>query len=460
MNLLRYIALMLHPGLITPTDIERCMQMAFNAKFNSCCLSRQVGAVITDEKYYIKAVGWNDVPQNQVPCSLRCLKKYFSENDKNTFSKFEINDDTFRKTLRKINKSYSELSPENNELLDMYDILFCFKDIYNGIKDDKNQVYTRSLHAEENAFLQASKFGGQGIQGGKLFVTASPCELCSKKSYQLGIRDIYYIDPYPGISATHILKHGDDKHNPKLNLFYGAIGNAYVSLYTQRFARKDELQLMSSINMKTMAKQSNKGKSSNISSYNDLEYNKVSLTLTFNNRYEVEFLQEMKFSILKSNIQEIVKSFSWTGSNQFTKTEISGNGNYSIEKESFTDGIHYYTVKFEKPLRVGDNHNIKIKTVALDEQEVMNPILFHHVKFKTNDLKMTVRFKKDGFNGQKPIDGKVKFNIYADINKNILFETSDKEVKETKNYYEFSVSVQKPMLLYTYAFKWGFIKIF
>lgn len=244
-SLVKYIALMLHPGLITPSRIERSMQVAFTAKFNSGCLSRQVGAVITDEKCYVKAIGWNDAPQGQVSCNLRSVHDYFSDKDERTYSQFELENQNFNEKLKTINDAYKE-----SDIGEKYNIPFCFKDIYNVIKKDKNQVYTRSLHAEENAFLQLAKFGGQGIQGGKLFVTASPCELCSKKSYQLGIKDIYYIDPYPGIATTHVLKIGDMETNPKLHLYYGAIGNAYVSLYMQRFAIKDELQLLSGVKTK------------------------------------------------------------------------------------------------------------------------------------------------------------------------------------------------------------------
>ena len=47
-SLARIVALLMHPGLVTPTKIERCMQVAMTAKLNSGCLSRQVGAVVTD----------------------------------------------------------------------------------------------------------------------------------------------------------------------------------------------------------------------------------------------------------------------------------------------------------------------------------------------------------------------------------------------------------------------------
>lgn len=107
----------------------------------------------------------------------------------------------------------------------------------------KNQVYTRALHAEENAFLQITKYGGQGIKGGFLFVTASPCELCSKKAYQLGITRIYYIDPYPGIAQEQIIQFGSNTElNPEMHIFAGAIGKAYTILYSPKMPLKDELK--------------------------------------------------------------------------------------------------------------------------------------------------------------------------------------------------------------------------
>jgi len=50
-QLLKYVSLISHPGLITPSPEERCMQMAYTAKHNSGCISRHVDAAITDENY-------------------------------------------------------------------------------------------------------------------------------------------------------------------------------------------------------------------------------------------------------------------------------------------------------------------------------------------------------------------------------------------------------------------------
>ncbi|MDD5329273.1 MAG: hypothetical protein PHX38_04660 [Sulfuricella sp.] len=231
----RYVALMQHPGLITPTNIERCMHTAFSAKINSGCISRQVGAVVTDANYSIKAVGWNDVPKGQVPCLLRNMAHVVSRGlDVTAYSKYEKSEE-FLKEIKK-----TKFGNKPPEYIVGRNITYCFKSIYNGLKNDKNQVHTRALHAEENAFLQIVKYGGQGIEGGCLFTTASPCELCAKKAYQLGIKKIYYIDPYPGISNDHILSVGQTP--PELMLFFGAIGRAYHNLYEPIMAYKDELE--------------------------------------------------------------------------------------------------------------------------------------------------------------------------------------------------------------------------
>lgn len=238
--IVKYITLMKHPGLITPTSVERCMQIAYNAKLNSDCLSRQVGAVITDSHYSVKAVGWNSVAEGQVPCNLRNAENYLINKDKSSFSTYELENQEFIDHMHKEYKRKIGLSSLKGRLCS-----YCFKDEYEQITLQKNQVHTRSLHAEENAFLQIVKYGGEGIQGGKLFTSASSCVLCSKKAFQLGIKDIFYIDPYPDIATSHILSFGKDKTKcPKCHLFYGAIGRAYTCLYTQRIAIKDELSCL------------------------------------------------------------------------------------------------------------------------------------------------------------------------------------------------------------------------
>lgn len=240
-QLLRYTALALHPGLVTPTRDERCMQVAFIAKANSGCISRQVGAAVTDADYAVKAIGWNDVPKGQVPCSLRNVDDLMQASDEVAYSYFERENDQLR---FHIDSKYSNRSKLKDKGLPC---TYCFKDAANesvlkreGEKKGSNQVHTRSLHAEENAFLQLTT-NGAAIRGGKLFTTASPCELCSKKAYQLGMKDIVYIDPYPGISVSHVISSGSQDTRPRVRLFSGAVGKAYHRLYEPMLPIKDEI---------------------------------------------------------------------------------------------------------------------------------------------------------------------------------------------------------------------------
>lgn len=245
-----YVALIFHPGLVPPSSLERCMQIAFTAKLNSGCLSRQVGAVVTNEFYSVKSIGWNTVAEGQTPCSLRNIYDLYVKEDANAFSNYERNNEKFSGYVSKLILKYKQASVSDK--LKGLTVSYCFKDIHTTVnpKQKGNQVHTRSLHAEENAFLQLAKYGNTGIKGGKLFTTASCCELCAKKAYQLGIKEIYYIDAYPGISKSHILECGENQ--PKMILFTGAVGRAYVSLYNPFIPLKDEIELITGVEVKNL----------------------------------------------------------------------------------------------------------------------------------------------------------------------------------------------------------------
>lgn len=251
LQVLRLVALIQQPGLIVPTYPERVMQIAFNAKLNSGCISRQVGAVVTDAHFSVKGIGWNDVPQGQIPCSLRDLRDLVEEKNLEVFTDYEKNGNVdsyddgkiFNKKIKTDFKAAGDVEGK----LKGRPCSFCFKTFHNAYEGEKNQVHTRSLHAEENAMLQISKYGGQPLKGGNLFTTASPCELCSKKAYQLGIKNIFYIDVYPGISEKQILKGGKEYANPKLYRYQGVIGKGFQKLYEPFMSIKDETTLITGI---------------------------------------------------------------------------------------------------------------------------------------------------------------------------------------------------------------------
>lgn len=253
---MKYSSLILHPGLITPSAEERCMVVAYTAKFNSSCLSRQVGAVITNQYHSIRTIGWNDVPYGQIPCGLRelhLINNNVCTDCRHTYSEFEsgpyknygnkifidkVRDSYFSKQAEKGEQDGVPLFRKPPEI-DGYPFSYCFKSLHNTFEGEKNQVYTRSLHAEENAILQMAKYGGEPLMNGVIYVTASPCELCAKKLYQIGVRKIVYIDPYPGISMNQIIRAGFKR--PRLKLFQGVYGASYFKLYQPFMSYKDEL---------------------------------------------------------------------------------------------------------------------------------------------------------------------------------------------------------------------------
>lgn len=243
---MKYSSLLLHPGLITPSPEERCMVVAYTAKFNSACLSRQVGAVITNQYHSIRTIGWNDVPYGHVPCGLRELNIIAGADDcdKCVFSEFERSRHehyrdgcTFKE---QVSSDYPDIENQVSELNGLA-FSYCFKTLHNRYEGEANQVFTRSLHAEENAILQMAKYGGEPLMNGVIYVTASPCELCAKKLYQIGVRKIVYIDPYPGISRQHIIRAGF--RQPALKLFQGVYGTTYFKLYQPFMSYKDEIDI-------------------------------------------------------------------------------------------------------------------------------------------------------------------------------------------------------------------------
>ena len=448
-QIIKYICLMIHPGLVVPSHLERCMQLAYTVKLNSGCLSRQVGAVITDQHFSVKAVGWNDVPEGQIPCSLRDLENYCTNKDADSYSEFEISNNEFSDALHAV---YNRLKVT---AIHGRTFPYCFKDVYNGLKKDKNQVYTRSLHAEENAFLQLSKYGGPGIQGGCLFTTASPCELCAKKAYQLGIRDIFYIDPYPGISFSHILKFGR-KNNPNLHLFYGAIGAAYVSLYTQRIATKDELALITDINCKK-AKDYMESQDRTTLGVEDIKYLLQDSEFVFETRENIHTTEKVEIQALHDGISKIPNSLYWTGSSFDGMTLLnfhreSGSSEYDYQVKD--DGTQPYvgTLILKDPLKKDEKLTFQTRIDVKDATHIMNPYYAQLINVKTDKLFIRLKAKKGLLKDVCKV-------IYGDTLMTPKFEVEREKIVATEenDYSVYVMEVDSPNLNYSYCLEWNFI---
>ena len=65
-----------------------------------------------------------------------------------------------------------------------------------GVPSGQRQEICRGLHAEQNAIIQAAKYGID-ISGAKIYITTQPCITCAKMLINAGIKEIVYANPYP-----------------------------------------------------------------------------------------------------------------------------------------------------------------------------------------------------------------------------------------------------------------------
>jgi deoxycytidylate deaminase len=263
-KLIRYLALIFDTGSTKPNDDEIMMNLAYTMSMKSNCLSRQVGAVIVGKEGYIVGAGWNDVGEGKISCGLREIKDLRIGWYKNRYGILGGNVDEL---IEHLVEGYKDGEIIEDEEISRF--CFCFKDQYSEsslknkmdklvekghIKPDceasirekldvKRLEYCEALHAEENAIIQSSKIGGVGLIGGKIYTTAAPCELCAKKIQQVGISEIVYTEPYPGISEQIFLHNAYDEI--KVRQFEGVMPHSYFRLFKVREDQKEWQQMFS-----------------------------------------------------------------------------------------------------------------------------------------------------------------------------------------------------------------------
>lgn len=126
-----------------PSWDEYFMELAFVVSKRSTCLSRHVGAVIVKDKR-IMTTGYNGAPSGIESCLERgyCIRRE------------------------------------------------------QGCNSGTNLEICRGSHAEENAIVQAAKFG-ISLSGGTVYCTHQPCLICSKMIINAGIRRVVFKGSYP-----------------------------------------------------------------------------------------------------------------------------------------------------------------------------------------------------------------------------------------------------------------------
>jgi len=139
-----------------PSWDEYFMSLAHLISSRSTCLRRKVGAVIVRDKR-ILSTGYNGAPSNMAHCiDIGCLRQQL------------------------------------------------------GIPSGERHEICRGIHAEQNAIIQAARYGST-IADAKVYITTHPCILCAKMLINAGVREIIYEGEYPDEMAAEMLKEAEIK---------------------------------------------------------------------------------------------------------------------------------------------------------------------------------------------------------------------------------------------------------
>ena len=74
-----------------------------------------------------------------------------------------------------------------------------------GIPSGQQHELCRGIHAEQNAIIQAARYG-VSIEGSVLYCTTQPCTQCTKMLINAGITEIVYAEGYPDNLARELLE--------------------------------------------------------------------------------------------------------------------------------------------------------------------------------------------------------------------------------------------------------------
>jgi len=133
-----------------PSWDEYFMEVASVVAKRATCLRRSVGAVVVKDKR-ILATGYNGAPSGLAHCA----------------------------------------------------VVGCLRDKL-GIPSGQRVEICRGLHAEQNALIQAAKYGIP-LEGSTIYVTLEPCVTCAKMLVNAGIQRIVYEEQYVDQLSRDIL---------------------------------------------------------------------------------------------------------------------------------------------------------------------------------------------------------------------------------------------------------------
>lgn len=192
----RFIKLVHGINHITPRNDETGIYAAYSASLRSACLSRQVGAAISNEEGVILATGCNDVPSFGGG-----LYNSDSNSDKRCFNSGGLchNDKHKRLLKEEIEQILTKRGITDSQTI--------AEDILGNSKAKSLIEYSRAIHAEMDAITALARSTHNNTIDKTLYCTTYPCHVCARHIVAAGIKRVVYIEPYEKSLAIQL--HGD-----------------------------------------------------------------------------------------------------------------------------------------------------------------------------------------------------------------------------------------------------------
>lgn len=233
----RFVALVHGRNGITPTADESGMYAAYSASLKSACLSRQVGAAITNKEGNVISLGWNDVPKfggglytAESLNDQRCI--YHGRKCYNDIHKNRLVDDIIKIISSKVVVP-ADVQTELSEL------------IHKETRAGSIIEFSRAIHAEMEAILGLARSTGSSTNSCVLYTTTFPCHNCARHIIAAGIKRVVYIEPYEKSLAMDLHEDAistDESVNNKtlFETFSGVSPRKYAAFFMAKGSRKNE----------------------------------------------------------------------------------------------------------------------------------------------------------------------------------------------------------------------------
>ncbi|MEX3973819.1 anti-phage dCTP deaminase [Paraburkholderia caribensis] len=236
----RYLEILFGFPVHTPTVDEASMYAAHAEAAKSACMSRQVGAAITDASGNVIGLGRNDVPrfggglygEEDEEGDHRCFKwtGHCCHNDQ---KKEKLYEQIAQRLIDKELITSPALRGEVIKALKTTDVRQLIE-------------YSRAVHAEMDAIVSVARSHKAGLLGGTLYATTFPCHSCARHIVASGIKKVLYIEPYPKSLALDLHRDAvseDESHASEQVVFLQYSGVAprnFLALFNAKLTRKGD----------------------------------------------------------------------------------------------------------------------------------------------------------------------------------------------------------------------------